>query len=147
MYKITVKGKAKTDYPHLSELDGIDCQDEFTEYFDSDFTFKHNVTSGYLRFEYDKIKDELYSVTTYTSDRELSTKELDELLDYTSGQWSDGIGEEFEQHPCYYAPKPYHNYSQEDMDKYDDCDNDSLEVFISPWSYGQSITIKQELIK
>ena len=34
MYKIIVKGEAKTNYQNLSELDGIDCQYEFSEYFD-----------------------------------------------------------------------------------------------------------------
>jgi hypothetical protein len=26
MYKITIKGEAKTDYDNLSELDGVDCK-------------------------------------------------------------------------------------------------------------------------
>lgn len=126
MYKITVKGEAKTDYSNLKELDGIDCQDEFSEYFRDDFTFKNNVSSGYMDFRYENNK--LYTYTEYQSNRKLTDEELEILEDYTTGQWSDGIGEGFEQNPCYY----------------DENDN---EVFISPWFYGQKTTITQELQK
>lgn len=126
MYKITVKGEAKTSYPNLKELDGTDCQDEFTEYFDDDFTFKDDVTSGYMDFRYENGK--LYTYTEYNSSRELTTEELKKLEDYTTGQWSDGIGEGFEQFPCHE-------------------DSNGREVYISPWFYGQEVTTIQELQK
>ena len=54
----------------------------------------------------------------------LIEKDLQELVKYTQGQWSDGIGEGFEQNPCYY-------------------DSEDNEVFISPWFYGQQVTVQQ----
>lgn len=124
MYKITVKGEAKTDYKDLSELDGIDCQDCFSEYFDKT-SYSKDVTSGYMHFEYKEGK--LWTITQYNSTRELTPEELEDLLSYTQGQWSDGIGEGFEQQPCFY-------------------DEDDEEVFISPWSPRQEVTITQTLI-
>lgn len=126
MYKIIIKGEAKTDYPNLKTLDGIDCQDEFTEYFDDNFTFKDSVTNGYLRFKFENNK--LWAITEYDSDRELTPEELDGLADYTQGQWSDGIGEGFEQNPCMY-------------------DEDENEVCISPWYFGQKLIVTQEKVK
>lgn len=123
MYKITVKGEAKTDYSDIYKLQGIDCQDSFAEYFDDDFTFKNNIKSGYLQFEVSDFK--LWSITVYNSDRRLTQEELEILKDYTQGQWSDGIGEGFEQEPCMY-------------------DEDEKEVFISPWFFGQEISITQK---
>ena len=35
MYKITIKGKAYSEFHNLAKLDGIVCQDEFCEYMDS----------------------------------------------------------------------------------------------------------------
>ena len=122
-YKITIIGEANTDYLYLEELDGIDCQDNFAEYFDEEHTFKENIESGYMDF---KFKDgKLLTYTTYHSNRELTETELEDLIEYTQGQWSDGIGEGFEQHPCFYA-------------------ENGEEVFISPWFFGQEITVKQE---
>ena len=122
MYKITIKGEAKTDYDNLSELDGVDCQDDFAEYFDSDFSFKDDVESGYMYFSFENEK--LWTITQYFSNRELSNEELEILSDYTQGQWSDGIGEGFEQQPCFY-------------------DDNEEEVYISPWDINQEVEITQ----
>jgi hypothetical protein len=124
MYTITVKGLAKTSYKNKEELNGIDCQDEFSEYFDDDFTFKNDVSNGWMNFRYEN--DKLWTYTTYQSTRELTKEELAILEDYTTGQWSDGIGEGFEQNACFYT-------------------DDDKEVFISPWSANQKTTITQEL--
>ena len=70
----------------------------------------------------------LYTYTVYHSDRELTEEELKQLMDYTQGQWSDGIGEGFEQFPI--------------ME-----DDEGEEVYISPWFPGQNIKIYQEIIK
>lgn len=125
MYKITVKGEAKTDYSNPQELDGIDCQDEFTEYFgeDEQNLIDKGVKSGYMDF---KFKDgKLWTVTTYSCNNKLTDIELEELKEYTTGQWSDGIGEGFEQNSCFE-------------------DEDGEEVFISPWFHGQVVSITQE---
>lgn len=127
MYKIKIKGEAKFHgvvQKHLNQLDGVDCQDEFSEYFDGDESYADDVTNGYLHFEVEGKK--LYSITEYNSTRELTQDELNQLGDYTQGQWSDGIGEGFEQYPC--------------------MEIDGEEVFISAWSGGQTLEITQELI-
>lgn len=122
MYKITIKGESQTDYSNLKELHGIDCQDNFAEYFDDDVTYAKDIKSGYMDFRFEDGK--LFTYTNYTSKRELTPQELIDLEDYTTGQWSDGIGEGFEQHPCMY-------------------DEDDEEVYVSPWYFGQKTTITQ----
>lgn len=124
MYKITIKGEAFTDYHDPSELDGIDCQDDFTEYFDEG-TFK-SVKKGYMSFVFEYGK--LWTVTEYFSSRELTEAELKDLADYTQGQWSDGIGEGFEQEPVLIK---------------EDEHGDEEEVYISPWFMGQTLSITQ----
>jgi hypothetical protein len=125
-YKITMKAKAGDVYVgdgnevSRSIVDGVDCQDNFVEY--SDIT---GLDYGYMRFEF--MNNELYTITEYVSNRELSESELSKLVEETQGQWSDGIGEGFEQMPC-----TYHN---------------GEEVYVSPWYSGQEIEVKQELIK
>lgn len=127
-YLITIKGESKTSYKDLKQLDGIDCQDTFSEYFDDDFTFKDNVEGGYMYFKYDSDLDKLFTITVYNSDRELSKEELDILEDYTTGQWSDGIGEGFEQEPISFS------YDEE-------------EIYISPWFPGQETIVTQQKIE
>lgn len=137
MYKITIKGKSRPSLDNgeddfidnlsqaqLKELDGIDCQDEFTEYFsdDENVLTEKGVTNGYMNFKLED--DTLYTIVKYSSREELSVEELDMLKSYTSGQLSDGIGEGFEQMPC---------RSTEDGDYY-----------ISPWYGGQKLEIVQE---
>lgn len=132
MYKITIKGEAKTDYENLEELDGIDCQDEFSEYFGKKYGDREEeqslidkgVSNGYMHFEFKDKK--LWTITTYNSQQKLNKDELKILADYTQGQWSDGIGEGFEQNPC----------------KYDGED----EIYISPWFSGQEVVVLQEKI-
>lgn len=123
MYKIVVKGEAKTEFENLEELAGIDCQDEFSEYFD-ETSWSDDVTGGHMEFKFENGK--LWTLTVYDSNRLLTDAELKELSEYTQGQWSDGIGEGFEQNPC--------------------AEIDGEEVYISPWYFGQEIEITQELI-
>lgn len=138
MFKIIVKGEAKAysvadeEYKgeNLQKFHGLVCQYEFTEYFHAESKYnKHNhqgciigvVTNGYMRFEYDETDKKLYTITEYDSSRKLTQNELSTLMQYTSGQWSDGIGESFEQHS---------------VNRHEDT--------ISAWFYGQDIKIAQE---
>src|SRR5690606_15224291 len=114
-----------TDLVELKTLDGIHCQDDFADDFDRDASYNDAIFSGSMKFEFEN--DKLWTITDYISLRELNQEELNDLLKYTTGQWSDGIGEGFEQFPCGY-------------------DEDNEEIFISPWSRTQVATIKQELI-
>ncbi|MBL8798655.1 MAG: hypothetical protein JNM56_32475 [Planctomycetia bacterium] len=50
---------------------------------------------GYLTFVYKPDVNELWVVTEYETTRELEPRQLDFLKEYTTGQWSDGIGENF----------------------------------------------------
>ena len=130
MYKVTIKGEAKTDYKNLGSLNGIDCQDNFTEYFDDYNKHYHSIKAkglngGYMDFRYENGK--LWAYTVYHCNEELTKEELDDLVDYTQGQWSDGIGESFEQQPCFY-------------------DENDEEVYISPWFFGQKVTATQEKV-
>jgi len=127
-YTITIKGKSggvyvgdgeDGDFRHL--IDGIDCQDNFAEYSDLSDILEY----GYMRFEF--VDNELWTITEYLANRELTETELKDLAGETQGQWSDGIGEGFEQFPC-----TYHN---------------DEEVYVSPWMYGQELEVKQELVK
>lgn len=144
MYKITIKGTAKTDYPKLSNLDGISCYDEFSENFNKASSYgpgqqsliDKGVKNGYLSFKYEKdIFNTLFSVVTYEADQLLNNEEIQLLLDYTEGQLSDGIGEGFEQFPCYNDPEYYN-------DDYEDDEQDG-DVYVSPWHREQVLTFEQ----
>ncbi len=122
MFKITIKGlSGKTENLHLVDsIDYINYQSNFTDYLDDDL-LNIGLKEGYMSFKF--IDDKLYTITRYTSTHKLTKEQLDLLADYTQGQWSDGIGEGFEQFPCYI--------------------NDEEEVYISPWYFGQEVTIIQ----
>lgn len=95
----------------LQQFDGQSDQSIFSDYFHDKEKFLL-VSGGYLDFEYDKETKKLYAVTTYDAVRKLDEKEEKMLLDYTTGQWSDGIGESFEQNPVddiYYLSAWYSN--------------------------------------
>lgn len=104
----------------LGLLDGIECEDDFVEYMDEPLSSK--LESGKMEFKFED--DKLYTITTYVSKEELTEEELEELGDYTQGQWSDGIGEGFEQYSCTTISGD--------------------EVFLSPWYDNQELTITQE---
>ena len=69
-------------------------------------------------------EDKLWTYTVYSTKEVLTEAELKRLGEYTQGQWSDGIGEVFEQSPCDHEP-------------------DGAEVYLSPWYHGQKLEIKQ----
>lgn len=131
MYKITVKGEALTSYKKPCKLDGIDCQDNFSKYFSGQYgsdqgeqsLIDKNVDGGYMYFKYEN--GLLMTYTIYDSPEKLTDEELKVLGDYTQGQWSDGIGEGFEQYPCYTTEK-------------------GKDVYVSPWQPGQVLNISQE---
>jgi hypothetical protein len=50
---------------------------------------------GYLRFLFIDSESRLYAVTDFRASRRLNVSELELLTNYTKGQWSDGIGENF----------------------------------------------------
>lgn len=133
--KITIKGiSGACNYSNLSELDGITCNDDFVECMDKPDPQKFE--SGYMSFEYNKDDQSLYTKTVYIlkDGFTITEKEIKELLKYTQGQWSDGIGEGFEQFPCYITDEKF----EEDGELTD-------EVYLSPWYYGQKLEYIIEL--
>jgi hypothetical protein len=132
MYSITIIGKAKVhlENPYtrksqkptpaqLFKCNGLKIEDDFAEYIDEDYGIK--IDSGYTHFEVDK--GNLYSVCVYEVNEKLTDEELKLLANYTQGQWSDGIGEGFEQFPC------------EEID--------GMDLYISPWIPGQKCNVTQ----
>lgn len=103
--KIIIKAKSGNGYKDEQELtkseliifDGVKCKDKFSEYF-HDKILEENVTGGYMDFRFEN--GCLHTYTEYDTSKHLTQKELEILGDYTQGQWSDGIGEGFEQFPC-----------------------------------------------
>jgi hypothetical protein len=106
----------------ITILDGVDDQSNFVEYMDEeDYPFVSNLGGAYMEF---KVRDgKLYTITEYDikNDYNLTETELQQLADYTQGQWSDGIGEGFEQFPC--------------------AEEDGEEIYLSPWCRGQDVEI------
>lgn len=120
MIKITVKGQAKTSYSPKKDLHGVSDDSDFVEYMHNE-NVKNKLKEGaYLEFKFEG--NRLMSVVEYISKVELTESELEYIKDYTQGQWSDGIGEGFEQNPVYINDK---------------------EVYISPWFNTQEVEITQ----
>jgi len=130
MYNIEIRGVSGevSGTNNLKLLNHIGCDEEFSEYFGDEevLLVQKGVTNGFMHFEYRNNNEVeiLETVVNYESKEELTEDELDVLMDYTSGQLSDGIGEGFEQMPCTY-------------------DEDDNEIYVSPWCFGQTLTIKQ----
>lgn len=97
----------------LKQLDGIDCQEDFSEYSD----FEDKLGKGFMSFKLEG--STLFTITEYDLKEELTPDEIEKLEEETQGQWSDGIGEGFEQTPCSYI--------------------NNEEVYICPWYSGQTI--------
>jgi hypothetical protein len=82
----------------LRSLDGLVYDDErFTDYIGGspaeDELAAALEPGGCLRFQYREGGDLLGVTTEYSSRRPLTDAELQLLVRYTMGQWSDGIGE------------------------------------------------------
>lgn len=105
-------------------LNGVECDDDFVEYFDENETIKSKLVSGKMYFEFNEENRKLYTVTEYNTNDTLTPEELEVLGEYTQGQWSDGIGEGFEQYPC--------------------TNKDGKEIFVCPWYENQKLTFIQE---
>lgn len=62
------------------------------------------ISGGYLSFAFDENSGDLIASVEYRLDRALTALEIDELVRYTTGQCSDGIGENFMQMGCEMFP-------------------------------------------
>ncbi len=105
MQRIIISGRAAVsrddeqidDPAVLRTLDGLAYDDErFTDYLGGpgeDELAAALESGGVLRFSYREGEPLLEVRTEYRSRRPLSPAELALLVEYTMGQWSDGIGE------------------------------------------------------
>lgn len=116
--KITISGQCVIrdehgeDYPCPDRGVEISLDEDFHEYYDG--PLKLNGSKASFRFQ----ESHLYVDVEYDVDGNPNAEELAELVSYTQGQWSDGIGEGYEQFPQYVGP-------------------DGDEVYISMWHRGQ----------
>jgi hypothetical protein len=104
-----------------SLINHINCEENFVEYAPKNLANK--LKSGYMRFQWNPEEEKAYTITEYTTKEKLSDEELTQLANYTQGQWSDGIGEGFEQYPC--------------------CQSEGCDVYISPWIPNQKLEVIQ----
>ncbi len=93
-----------TDASVLSQLHGVasarEEDDSFACYIDVPSLRAVGLRGGFIDLRYDASENRLYVVTEYDSPRQLTRVELDQLVEHTTGQWSDGLGESLE---CPYA--------------------------------------------
>lgn len=107
MAQVVVRGLARVfndddvqivDPTVLRSLDGLVYDDEvFTDYLggspEEDALSAALNRSGILRFTHEDGNQFLIAATVYEAKRPLTESELQLLVEYTMGQWSDGIGE------------------------------------------------------
>lgn len=94
-------GATVMDSARLALLHGVTSNECFSDYMIDD-PFAGNllakgVSGGYLRFRFRADLNELWAETEYDLREPLDDAEIKNLREYTSGQWSDGIGESFSQ--------------------------------------------------
>lgn len=74
---------------------GVTCEDNFVDYSD----FSGALDTGFMSFLFEN--GVLYTITTYTllegEEETLTDEDIEYIKNETIGQWSDGIGEGFEQ--------------------------------------------------
>jgi ankyrin repeat protein len=93
-------GELVTSVEVHRQLDGTFYGDEaFTDFLggpsdetDLALLLEHG---GYLSFQFNESRNQLDAVTEFRAARRLDDSELELLTNYTAGQWSDGIGENF----------------------------------------------------
>lgn len=87
-------GDEITDPGILQQLDGIVFPDAVcSEWLDDERFDELDVTEGLIEVKYAPEANRLRVTTAYRSPRELVNDELATLVTFTTGQWSDGLGE------------------------------------------------------
>lgn len=104
-------GKEVSDPAVLRTLAPVIYDDErFTDYLggtpEEDKLASVLVPGGILRFDYQEGASQLSVETEYQTQRPMTSDEVRLLVEYTLGQWSDGIGENWtceSSHRCGYT--------------------------------------------
>jgi hypothetical protein len=82
-----------TDVKRLMVCDGVEEKDaNLAEYLDGDLAHV-GLGGGDLKLRFDAEQQCVVVVSTFESPRRLTPQEVEELIEYTRGQWSDGAGE------------------------------------------------------
>ena len=81
------------------------------------------------------VDGKLYSLTTIKADHELAAEEMIDMLDYLSGQFSDGWGEGFEQRSFYECPEEIEceEWDEEEQEYYRESYTETAYFYISFW--------------
>lgn len=103
MFVITISGpvvvtddatdKPITDAVRLATFDGLNSGRETCVKYHHGPVADLELKGGQVRLMFDAAKKKLSVVSVFDSKRKLTKNELAALIDDTSGQWSDGIGE------------------------------------------------------
>ena len=109
-------------FAEIRRMDGISCDENFVGYMPEWDWVKS--TPAHMKFRYDPKTEKLITEVVYEVDDDITAEQKDELADYTQGQWSDGIGEGFEQRVCGNTIN-------------------GEEIYISPWTHGQIIRVEE----
>lgn len=81
-----------TDVAQLQKLHGVEDTDtECAEHLDGELS-DIGVEGGTLRLAFSPASEELRVIAEYRSPQKLTKTQLSSLLEYTMGQWSDGVG-------------------------------------------------------
>lgn len=146
--KGTVKGSRSADsfmddmasYELVEYLDEIQQlfkdDNELAQYLDSDDIIYGVVTE--IRVGVKVLNHNLYSWTEVTATRKLTDVEKKALLDYLSGQFSDGYGEGLEQQAftTYTDTETSEEYDEENDEYYEDEYNITVYCFLNLWHRG-----------
>ncbi len=91
-----------TDTALLRRLDGLGADYDLAQYIAPGSALHGlRLVGGDLRLRYDHVLNRLFAESRYQVDQRLEARELELVLHYTRGQWSDGVGESFD--PCHKA--------------------------------------------
>jgi hypothetical protein len=83
----------------LASLNGLTHDEIFSDHLygkagENDIA-NAGISGGLLRFLYSQETGQLLGTTEYSLQRKLNPSEIELLLNYTLGQWTDGIGSNF----------------------------------------------------
>lgn len=111
-YRVSGLVKSIHDVDYVVENVIVDEDNQFTRFMDthlkgqsndSCYSYEDGLFTG-DKMSFIKKNGLLYVAVDYQTTRMLIEDEMTDLIEYTSGQLSDGIGEGFEQRPCSILP-------------------------------------------